>query len=240
MSVALESLEAMDLGSRTKPAARAAEYAGKVWLDRLAGVALLVAAAPMIAGLWLVVRLTSRGPGFYRQRRAGLGGREFMIVKLRTMPVDCERQTGAVWATRQDARATLVGGFLRTSHLDELPQLWNVVCGDMSLVGPRPERPEIIKRLVPEIPEYLDRLCVRPGVTGLAQLSNGPDRTIQDVRHKLRYDFRYLGCQALGLDLRIMLCTALKVVGLNRPAIRRRLVPETRLEHLPRLPVDEV
>ena len=227
MSVALETEAVREVVASARPGARARGYAPKGVCDRLAACVLLVPAAPLIAFLWMLVRLTSRGTGFYRQRRVGLEGREFMIIKLRTMPADCERQTGPVWATRQDSRATFLGSFLRTSHLDELPQLWNVLRGEMSLVGPRPERPEIIARLVPEIPEYLNRLCVPPGVTGLAQLCNGPDRTLQDVRHKLCYDFLYLGRQSPWLDLRILLCTGLKVVGLNRPAIRRLLVPET-------------
>jgi lipopolysaccharide/colanic/teichoic acid biosynthesis glycosyltransferase len=197
----------------------------KFWFDCLATLVLLIPALPVIAVAWVVVKATSRGPGFFFQRRVGLNGREFWICKLRTMTVDCERHTGAVWAQPNDPRVTLVGRLLRATHLDELPQLYNVLRGEMSLVGPRPERPEIIKRLAPEIRNYADRLRVRPGVTGLAQISAKADLTIEDVKLKQRYDLAYIGSMSLWLDLRIIACTALKVCGLNRAGLRDCLFP---------------
>jgi lipopolysaccharide/colanic/teichoic acid biosynthesis glycosyltransferase len=183
----------------------------KCCFDQIVALVLLVPCVPLVGLLWLLVKATSRGPGFFFQRRVGLNGREFRICKLRTMAVNCEQKTGAVWAQPNDPRVTQVGRFLRAAHLDELPQLYNVLRGEMSLVGPRPERPEIIKRLLPEIPRYPDRLQVRPGVTGWAQVSAKADLTLDDVRIKLRYDLQYMEAMSLWLDVRILACTALKV-----------------------------
>lgn len=194
-------------------------------VDRILAIMMLVPALLVIAILWALVKLTSRGPGIYKQRRAGLRGREFFIFKLRTMTHNCEQATGAVWAQRNDARITPLGKILRKTHLDELPQLFNVLLGDMSLVGPRPERPEIIEKLLPQIPDYLDRLDIRPGVTGLAQIFADSDISIEDVRRKLRYDKRYIATKSLWLDLRIIFCTALKMIGMNRSGIRGLLFP---------------
>src|SRR5439155_12868491 len=116
----------------------------------------------------LLVKLTSRGPALYTQTRLGRNGRPFTIYKLRTMQHRCESLTGARWSTPGDPRITPVGRFLRKTHLDELPQLWNVLRGDMALVGPRPERPEFVPQLEQAVPHYRDRLLVRPGVSGLA------------------------------------------------------------------------
>src|SRR6266404_2021348 len=140
----------------------------KPWLDVLFALFLLVLAAPFILVAALLVKLTSRGPAFYSQVRLGLGGKPFSIRKLRTMYHNCERLSGPCWSSANDSRITPVGRFLRRSHIDELPQLWNVLCGEMSLVGPRPERPELIPTLARSIPGYRHRLEVRPGVTGLA------------------------------------------------------------------------
>jgi len=195
-------------------------------IDRVVAAGLLIPALPLLAILWALVKLTSRGPGFYSQVRAGRDGREFKILKLRTMRHNCEQQSGAVWARPNDARVTALGRILRKTHLDELPQLFNVLRGEMVLVGPRPERPEIISRLVPEIPGYHRRLSVAPGVTGLAQIMADADQTIEDVKRKLQFDLRYMAHASLWLDLRLVACTALKVVGLNRPAVRSVLFPE--------------
>lgn len=199
-------------------------------VELLLTVVLLVPALPIMAIVWLLVRLTSSGPALYVQRRAGLAGREFLIHKFRSMTWNCERATGAVWAQRNDPRITPVGRMLRRTHLDELPQLFDVLRGHMALVGPRPERPEIIQRLLPEIPSYLHRLEVRPGVTGLAQIFCDSDLTIDDVRRKVRFDHWYIARQSLWLDLRIVFCTGLKVVGLNRPWIREILFPSVSAE----------
>jgi lipopolysaccharide/colanic/teichoic acid biosynthesis glycosyltransferase len=181
--------------------------------ERFAAALLLVPVAPVLAVLWLLVKLTSRGPGIYRQKRVGLGGRQFQILKLRTMTHDCEAQTGAVWSARNDSRVTLLGKIMRKTHLDELPQLVNVVRGEMSFVGPRPERPEIIKKLLSKVPAYLDRIAISPGVTGLAQVCAGPDETIADVQRKMGFDLAYMEAESFWLDLRIILCTVLKMVG---------------------------
>ena len=138
------------------------------------------------------MRLTSPGPAIYTQKRLGKDGVPFTIYKLRTMRHDCERATGPRWAARRDSRVTPVGRVLRALHLDELPQFWNVLRGDMSLVGPRPERPEIAAVLTQSIPDYPLRLAVRPGLTGLAQVQFPADTDLESVRRKLDADLRYI------------------------------------------------
>jgi len=127
---------------------------------------------------------------------------------------NAELHSGARWSTPHDPRITPVGRFLRTTHLDELPQLWNVLRGDMSLVGPRPERPEFVPQLERALPRYRDRLKIRPGITGLAQIQLPPDTDLSSVRRKLRYDLYYLGHISALLDLKIMLCTGCKLFGI--------------------------
>ncbi len=195
----------------------------KAWFDRLVALVLLVPGLPLMAALAVLVRLTSRGPGIYRQTRSGLGGRTFTMLKLRSMTSDAEARTGAVWASHRDPRITPLGKFLRKYHLDELPQLLNVMKGEMSLVGPRPERPEIVEELVEKIPDYLDRLAVPPGVTGLAQVNLPPDTVLDDVRRKLVLDREYAAQANLGLDLRILLCTFARVCGVPNRLPRRLL-----------------
>jgi lipopolysaccharide/colanic/teichoic acid biosynthesis glycosyltransferase len=194
--------------------------------DRILAALMLVPALPIIGIVWGLVKLTSRGPGFYSQRRTGRRGLNFRIHKIRTMTWNCESGTGAVWAAANDPRVTPLGRFLRATHLDELPQLFNVLNGEMALVGPRPERPEIIERLLPEIPDYLERLALLPGVTGLAQVCTGADQTIDDVRLKLKYDLLYIERKSLWLDFRIVLCTGLKMLHLNARWVRALLLPE--------------
>jgi lipopolysaccharide/colanic/teichoic acid biosynthesis glycosyltransferase len=190
-------------------------YAGlKPAVDCLLAAVLLVLLAPLMLIAALAVRLTSRGPVFYSQVRVGLGGRLFHILKLRTMIHNCEAASGARWAVPGDSRVTPVGRVLRATHLDELPQLFNVLRGDMSLVGPRPERPEFIPGLAQAIPHYRERLLVRPGVTGLAQVQLPPDTDLNSVRRKLACDLYYIRCMGLWLDLRIILCTAWKSLGI--------------------------
>ena len=182
--------------------------------DRLAASLLLVLLTPLILALAAVVRLTSRGPAIYRQVRLGRDGRPFQILKLRSMRHDCERLTGPLWASKAgDSRVTPVGDFLRLSHLDELPQLWNVIRGEMSLVGPRPERPEFVAQLRREIPGYDDRMRVRPGITGLAQVRLPADERVDDVRRKVRYDLLYIDSLGAMLDLKILVGTVFKVAG---------------------------
>lgn len=183
--------------------------------ERLLAALLLAICSPLLAALALTIRCTSRGPAIYAQTRLGLRNRSFTLYKLRTMQHDCERLTGPCWAIPNDPRVTRVGRFLRATHLDELPQLWNVVRGEMSLIGPRPERPEIIKKLEVAIPRYAERRRVLPGLTGLAQLQLPPDTDFTCVRRKLVYDLHYIEKASFGLNCRILLGTVCKVVGLR-------------------------
>jgi lipopolysaccharide/colanic/teichoic acid biosynthesis glycosyltransferase len=187
--------------------------AGRVLDFTLAGL-LLILTAPLTLTAALLIKLTSRGPVLYTQIRLGLHRRPFTLVKLRTMAHNCEAATGARWSAPHDPRVTLVGRLLRQTHIDELPQLWNVLRGDMSLVGPRPERPEFVAQLEPAIPGYGERLTTWPGLTGLAQIQLPPDTNLESVQRKLRYDLFYLEHASLGLDLRIVAGTAFHVLGL--------------------------
>jgi lipopolysaccharide/colanic/teichoic acid biosynthesis glycosyltransferase len=186
----------------------------------LLALLLLVLSAPLLLVAMLLVKLTSRGPVLYTQTRMGRGGRPFTIYKLRTMAHQCESLTGACWSVPGDPRITSFGRFLRKTHIDELPQLWNVLRGDMSLVGPRPERPEFVPQLERAIPCYRDRLHVRPGVTGLAQVQLPADTDMASVRVKLSYDLWYVRHGGMLLDFRLMLATGLKVLGLPFRALR--------------------
>jgi lipopolysaccharide/colanic/teichoic acid biosynthesis glycosyltransferase len=172
---------------------------------------LFVLTLPLMLLLAVLVRLTSRGPALYVQTRVGRGGKPFSIYKFRTMRTDAEKG-GARWAEPGDPRITRMGHFLRVSHLDELPQLLNVLLGHMSLVGPRPERPEFVPKLSALLPGYADRLLVRPGVTGLAQLYLPADTDLDSVRRKIVYDRWYIENRTLWLDVRVIVCTALKVL----------------------------
>jgi lipopolysaccharide/colanic/teichoic acid biosynthesis glycosyltransferase len=185
----------------------------KVLQEACFALVLLILTAPLILLAALLVKLTSRGPVFYSQIRLGRGGRPYRIYKIRTMTHNCESTTGAMWCKAGDSRITAVGGFLRRTHLDELPQLWNVLRGDMSMVGPRPERPEFVPKLAQAIPAYRERLLVRPGITGLAQVQLAPDTDLNSVRRKLAFDLYYVENAGLSLDLRLMLCTALSMIG---------------------------
>ena len=178
------------------------------------GVALLlfIPAAPVILIAVVLVKLTSRGPAFYTQTRLGLHGRPFRIFKIRTMVVDSEKN-GACWSVPGDPRVTTVGRLLRKTHLDELPQLWNVLRGDMSLVGPRPERPEFVPSLEQAVPRYRDRLLIRPGLTGLAQVQLPPDTDLESVRRKLACDLFYARHAGLWLDLRLIVTTSFYLVN---------------------------
>ncbi|WP_261344122.1 sugar transferase [Rubripirellula tenax] len=187
----------------------------KYFLDRCAGAVLLVGAAPLTLLLYGLVRITSPGPGFYRQKRIGLDGQVFEIVKLRSMVTNAEKPGEPVWATKRDARVTPLGRILRELHLDELPQLWNVCKGEMSLVGPRPERPLICEELAKEIDGYYERNLIKPGVTGLAQINLPPDQSLEDVHRKQILDIHYLHHACLWLDLRMVAATALRLVGVK-------------------------
>lgn len=196
------------------------QVAGNWWLsisplvDRFVALVLLIPALPIIGALVLLVRVTSPGAGLFRQRRVGQNGRVFTMYKIRSMRSDAEKGTGAVWSKPGDARVTRLGKLLRASHLDELPQLFNVLRGEMALVGPRPERPEITPKLEAKIPGYGRRHAVRPGITGLAQINLPADTDLDSVRRKIQLDMTYIREASLWLDLRIILSTALKVVGI--------------------------
>lgn len=182
--------------------------------DFVLAVFLCLPAIPLVAVAALFVKLTSRGPAFYSQTRVGEQGRVFTIWKLRSMIHNCESLTGPRWSMPGDPRVTRIGSLLRASHLDELPQLWNVLRGEMSLIGPRPERPEFVPELERELPGYWQRLLVRPGVTGLAQVQLPPDSDLTSVRRKLAHDLYYIRHLSAWLDLRLLVCTGLYALGL--------------------------
>ena len=177
----------------------------------------LLLTLPLLPFVVLAVKLDSSGPVLYRQKRVGLNGRHFYCYKFRTMRQDAEADTGATWASDDDPRITRVGKFLRTSRLDEIPQLWCVLKGDMAFVGPRPERPEFIELLSQEIPYYNVRHVVRPGITCWAQVQYKYGNTMEDAREKLQYDLFYIKNSSTGLDMLIMFQT-IKIVLLGRGA----------------------
>jgi len=196
--------------------------AGKVVFDYAVALAALLPALLLIGLAAAAVKVTSPGPVFYSQTRLGLGGRRYRIVKLRTMHHNAELKSGIVWAKSDDDRVFRVGKWLRQTHVDELPQLFNVLLGQMSLVGPRPERPEVIaaKGLDRLVPGYGSRLLVKPGVTGFAQVQLPADADVTSVRHKVVYDLYYVRKQGLWFDLRLVLATALKAMGVKPRVIR--------------------
>lgn len=186
----------------------------KPTFDLLAAVIFTVLTFPFMVAAWVAIKISSPGPGLYVQTRAGRGERPFRIFKIRSMRHDRATATNLNWAAKGDSRITTVGKLLRVLHLDELPQLFNVLRGEMSLVGPRPERPEVIalKGLPDEVPGYHLRALVRPGVTGLAQIQLPADTDVTSVKHKLYYDLYYLAHQSVWLDVRICAGTLLKCV----------------------------
>jgi sugar transferase (PEP-CTERM system associated) len=177
----------------------------------------LVVSLPLLPFIVLAVKLDSPGPVLYRQQRVGRRGKIFYCYKFRTMRKDAEADTGATWATDNDPRVTRIGKVLRISRLDEIPQLWCVLKGDMHFVGPRPERPEFVEWLSQEIPYYGVRHVVRPGITGWAQVQYKYGNTKEDAREKLQYDLFYIKNASIGLDLLIMFQT-IKIVVLGRGA----------------------
>jgi len=180
-------------------------------VDIILGFVLLVLCLPILAVSALLIKLSSRGPVLFQQIRAGRDGRPFVMYKLRTMYVDAESATGAVWATRGDLRVVPACRWMRRSHADELPQLINVIRGDMSLIGPRPERAEIMQELEKAYPEVRRRLAVRPGITGLAQIRNGYDTSVEAFRGKLLADLEYIERRNWSMELRILAATVTKL-----------------------------
>ncbi|MCE9551779.1 MAG: sugar transferase [Planctomycetes bacterium] len=192
------------------------------WLNRVLAAILLVPGLPMILVLMVLMRLSSRGPGIYRQVRVGLHGKTFTVYKIRTMCDDAEAGTGAVWSSgKGDPRVTWLGRIYRLLHLDELPQLINVLSGDMNLIGPRPERPEFTQYLAKTLPGYLNRLAVKPGITGLAQIQLPPDTDLESVRLKLATDLQYIETVNAWLDIRILMSTGLRLFGIRGEAVLR-------------------
>ncbi len=171
----------------------------------------LVLTLPFLPFIVALIKLSSAGPVLYRQRRVGRNGVIFNCYKFRTMRQDAEADTGPTWAADDDPRITRIGGILRGLRIDEIPQLWNVLRGDMSFVGPRPERPEFVQDLTPQIPYYHLRHSVRPGITGWAQIRYKYGNTVEDAKEKLRYDLFYIKNMSAGLDLLIFLET-IKVI----------------------------
>ncbi len=192
-------------GHRTRAA-----LAAKRVIDVVVAAVGLVLALPLLVLAAIAIKLDSAGPVFYAQVRTGARGATFSIKKLRTMR-DGAEEAGAVWATAGDPRVTRVGAFLRRTRIDEIPQLWNVIGGEMSLVGPRPERPCFVTELTRQIPLYRQRLVVKPGVTGLAQVRFRYGASVEDARMKLAWDLGYVRRWSLGMDLGILLATV-KVV----------------------------
>jgi len=219
----LSSWEADDLAEVAPYHAR--KRATDVALASMASLLLF----PLAAIVAIVVRLDSRGPILYAQERVGIDrrrangptpirgnrrkrqgfGKPFTIYKFRSMVADAERTTGAVWAKEKDPRCTRVGAFLRRSHLDEIPQLINVLRGEMSMIGPRPERPQLFGNLVAQIPQYALRCRTLPGITGIAQVKNGYDDSLQSAARKVQYDLYYIRRASPWMDLRILMGTAM-------------------------------
>lgn len=190
-------------------------FTAKRLVDVVAAASGLLLAAPVMLLVAVAVKITSPGPAIYSQVRVGRGGAHFVIHKFRSMRADAEADSGAVWASRGDPRVTPIGRFLRRSRLDELPQLWNVLVGDMSLVGPRPERPEFIEELTRQIPFYGQRHVVKPGLTGWAQVRYTYGSTVVDAMQKLQYDLFYVKNLSMALDVFIVIET-IKTVVLRR------------------------
>ena len=212
------------------PAERS-ELLSRVVNVSIASVALILL-APFMALVALLIKITSPGPALYSQIRVGVdrrfrqrtsddrrthdcGGRPFRMYKFRSMTVDAEKDGKAVWAKKEDPRVTPIGNIMRKTRIDELPQLWNVIKGDMNIVGPRPERPTIFAELRKDIPQYAMRQRVKPGLTGWAQINQAYDACIDDVRSKVNYDLEYIRRQNIVEDLKIMSLT-LPVMVLRR------------------------
>ncbi|MCC7339212.1 MAG: sugar transferase [Pirellulaceae bacterium] len=191
----------------------AAYFNYKPWIDRVITAMLMIVALPVMVAVGLAILVRDGRPILYCQTRVGKTGRLFRIWKFRTMQRDAEGQTGAVWSCVSDPRVTRLGWWLRSSHLDELPQLFNVLAGDMNLIGPRPERPEFVSELAREVPFYLERVKVAPGLTGPAQIRTGYDHSLADVRSKVLIDIEYLKSTSFLNDMKLLAQTCTYIVG---------------------------
>jgi len=183
------------------------EQSAKRLIDITVSLLILLVFSPLWMIIALFIKLESKGPLFYVQDRVGKDGKHFKMIKFRSMYHEAEKDSGPVWANRRDPRVTKIGRIIRKPHFDEIPQLINVLKGDMSLVGPRPERPFFVEQLSQEIPIYHRRLKVRPGLTGWAQVKYKYDESVEDVRTKLRYDLFYIENMSLRMDMKILLAT---------------------------------
>ena len=186
-------------------------------IKRLIDIFISIIVILFFSPLWIlgaiIIKLSSRGPIFFRQKRVGQNEKIFEILKFRSMVDKAEKETGAVWAAENDPRITRVGNILRKTRIDEIPQFINILFNDMSLIGPRPERPQIVNRLKNKIPLYNRRHRMKPGITGWAQIKGGYDTSIEDVQKKLEYDLFYLENMSLRMDLKIMLRTAYTMIA---------------------------
>jgi len=176
----------------------------KTMIDVVGSIIALIVLSPLLFLVALFIKISSQGPVFFRQTRVGQYGRLFEIYKFRTMKMDAEKYSGPVWASKNDNRLIPGGNFLRKSKIDEIPQFINVLKGEMSIIGPRPERPFFVERLKEQIPDYEKRLKIKPGITGLAQVLHRADETIKDVRKKIKYDLLYIKKMCLFTDVRIL------------------------------------
>jgi lipopolysaccharide/colanic/teichoic acid biosynthesis glycosyltransferase len=202
----------------------------KAVLEYLAAIVLLILTAPFTLLGVVLIKISSPGPAFYTQTRLGKDRRIFKIVKLRTMIHNAEAKTGPVWTQKSDPRITSVGRILRKTHIDEFPQLLNVLMGHMSLIGPRPERPEIAANLAWEVENYDERIRVRPGISGLAQLKLPPDTDVESVRRKLACDLYYVRNVNPWLDLQLVFFTAWQFAETFLQAAWRRIhIPDARM-----------
>jgi exopolysaccharide biosynthesis polyprenyl glycosylphosphotransferase len=181
-------------------------------MDVLTSLIILIISLPVIIITAIAIKLTGRGPIFFKQERSGMNGNAFKIIKFRSMYEDAEENTGPVWSSKDDPRVTKVGKIIRRVRIDELPQMINVLKGQMSIVGPRPERPFFVEKLSQEIPYYKRRLKVRPGITGWAQVKHKYDESVEDVKIKLRYDLFYIENMSLRMDFKIIMRTVFVVL----------------------------
>ena len=192
-------------------------YRFKWYVDVCVSIVTLPVVGLLILLFMFLTWLTSKGPVIYTQIRCTKEGKPFKMYKIRSMVIDAEMKGGAVWAGKRDPRITAVGRIMRKFHIDELPQIVNVWRGEMAVIGPRPERPEIIEQLKKEIPGYEHRMLVIPGMTGYAQLNRPADTDVRDVRKKLILDLEYIEKVSFWFDMRILLGTAFKFVRIKNP-----------------------
>jgi exopolysaccharide biosynthesis polyprenyl glycosylphosphotransferase len=210
MSVQVDELEGLPILNLRASPQTYLSFVLKRAMDLVGAIFGLVVLSPVFLLLATLVKLSDGGPVFYHQERMGLNGRRFLMYKFRTMRVDAENETGPVWASTSDGRRTGLGSFLRRTSLDELPQLWNVLVGDMSLVGPRPERPYFIGKFRESIPRYMLRHAVKAGMTGWAQVNGWRGNT--SLRKRVQYDLYYIAHWSIWLDIRIILLTFVRVL----------------------------